>query len=132
MVLVFLAVLVIMALTLFDILSREPALIRLPRVLWVVLVLLLPLIGAALWYLIGRRREPAGTPRTIVVRESPANSPAAGGPGAHRSGAPLSTEQQLAALEREIEQDRQARRIAELEAELRRRRSADPDPGTAS
>lgn len=136
MVLLFLAVLIIMALTLFDILSRDPALIRLPRLLWVVLVILLPLIGVPLWFLVGRRREPAGAPRTIVVHESPAPGAASGAPtgaaGARRPGAPLSTEEQLAALEREIEQDRQARRIAELEAELRRRRATDPDPGTAS
>lgn len=132
MVLVFLAVLVIMALTLFDILSRDAALIRLPRALWAILVVLLPLIGVPLWFLVGRRRQPAGAPRTIVVHESPAPAPETGGTGSRRDAAPLSTEEQLAALEREIEEDRRARRIAELEAELRRRRTTDPDPGPAS
>ncbi|GIT81627.1 hypothetical protein LLS1_32960 [Leifsonia sp. LS1] len=119
MLLVFLAVLVIMAVTLFDILSRDPALVRLPKPLWAILVILFPLIGSALWFLLGRRAAPASPgARTIVVREATRSTPA--------SEQPLSTEEQLAALEREIAEDQRSRRIAELEAELRRRR-AEPD-----
>lgn len=138
MVLVFLAVLVITAMSLYDILSRDPALVRLaPKAVWLFLVIVLPLIGAGLWFLIGRRPEPADggtaegrTGRTVVVRESPTASPAAppAAPTPRRPGAPLSTEEQLAALEREIEEDRIARRIAELETELRRRRGDDGEP----
>ncbi|UAJ78572.1 PLDc_N domain-containing protein [Leifsonia sp. ZF2019] len=119
MLLVFLAVLVIMAVTLFDILSRDPALVRLPKPLWAILVILFPLIGSALWFLLGRRTAPASPgARTIVIREATRSTPA--------SEQPLSTEEQLAALEREIAEDQRSRRIAELEAELRRRR-AEPD-----
>lgn len=127
MVLVFLAVLVITAVSLVDILSRDPALVRLaPRAVWAIAVILLPLAGSGLWFLIGRRPEPRSGPRTLVVREQPAAPSAAptGAPAPHAPGRPLSTEEQLAALEREIEEDRAARRIAELESELRRRRAA--------
>ncbi|ERK72521.1 hypothetical protein N136_01112, partial [Leifsonia aquatica ATCC 14665] len=57
---------------------------------------------------------------------TPAAPPAP--PAPHRTGGRLSTEEQLAALEREIEEDRIARRIAELEVELRRRRGDDGEP----
>lgn len=130
MVLVFLTVLVITAMSLYDILSRDPALVRLaPKAVWLILVLLLPLIGPGLWFLIGRRPDPAEQ-RTVVVRENPSRPPAAPSapaapPAPHRTGGRLSTEEQLAALEREIEEDRIARRIAELETELRRRRTGD-------
>lgn len=133
MVLVFLTVLVITAMSLYDILSRDPELVRFaPKAVWLILVLLLPLIGPGLWYLIGRRPDPAEQ-RTVVVREAPARPPAAPSappaPSAPRNTAGrLSTEEQLAALEREIEEDRIARRIAELETELRRRRGDDGEP----
>lgn len=129
--LVLLAVLIIVAMTLFDILSRDPALVRLlPKAVWAILTVLLPLIGSVLWFVVGRRADPAAGPRTIVVREPPAPSrtpaPSPASPaGPVRRDGPLSTEEQLAALEREIEEDRVARRIAELETELRRRRTSD-------
>ncbi|MBB2969420.1 PLDc N-terminal domain-containing protein [Leifsonia aquatica] len=136
MVLVFLTVLVITAMSLYDILSRDPELVRFaPKAVWLILVLLLPLIGPGLWFLLGRRPDPAEQ-RTVVVRETPARPPAAPAtpaappapPAPHRTGGRLSTEEQLAALEREIEEDRIARRIAELEVELRRRRGDDGEP----
>jgi hypothetical protein len=129
MLLVFLAVLIITGLTLFDILSRDPALVRLlPKPFWAILVILLPLIGVILWFAVGRRPEPATTQRTIIVHESVAPAAPAAAP---RPSGPLSTEEQLAALEREIEEDHRARRIAELEAELRRRRTDGDTPAEA-
>jgi hypothetical protein len=122
MLLVFLAVLVIMAVTLFDILSRDPALVRLPKPLWAIVVILFPLVGSALWFLLGRRTAPKSGARAVVVREATLSTQ----PTPHRDpNRPLSTEEQLAALEREIEEDRRSRHIAELEAELRRRRAGD-------
>ncbi len=122
-----LAVLIIVAMTLFDILSRDPALVRLlPKAAWAILTILLPLIGTVLWFAIGRRPEPASARRTIVVRESSPATPAP--PTPHRAPGVLSTEEQLAALELEIEEDRRSRRIAELEAELRRRTDGDGEP----
>ncbi|MFF2053234.1 PLD nuclease N-terminal domain-containing protein [Leifsonia sp. NPDC058194] len=120
MVLMFLAMLVIMAMALFDILSRDPALVRLPKPLWAIVVIVFPLIGSALWFLIGRRAAPKAEARTIVVREA---APSAQPAPVRDPNRPLSTEEQLAALEREIEEDRRSRHIAELEAELRRRRA---------
>ena len=104
---------------------------HLPKVVWVLIVLLLPLVGSILWFTVGRehsaraprrtrtggsRRTGASSPGTVVVHEA---APRPASPGA-----PPSTEEQLAALEREITDDR----IRELEAELRRRRTEPETP----
>lgn len=117
-----LLILVFFVVALIDIILRDSSQVKhLPKVAWIFIVILLPLIGGVLWFAVGREYSGAGhsgagyrRPRgPYVVREQAA--PAA---------RPLSTEEQLAALEREIEDDR----IRQLEAELRTRRDLDPDP----
>ncbi|AGW40839.1 hypothetical protein O159_06600 [Leifsonia xyli subsp. cynodontis DSM 46306] len=102
---------------LIDIILRTGDQIRhLPKLAWIVVVLLLPLIGSVLWFGLGRERSgmraprPVRPQRTVIVRES-----------APMPGAPT-TEEQLEALEREIAADR----IRQLEAELRQRRGRSP------
>lgn len=100
---------------LIDILLSKPEQIRyLPKTAWIVIVIVLPLLGSILWYALGRapraarQPRPARTgrqPRTIIVHES---APVSRTP---------STEEQLAAVEREIADDR----IRRLEDELRQR-----------
>jgi hypothetical protein len=91
-----------------DIVLRDDGQIKhMPKLVWLLLVILLPLVGVVLWFAIGR--------------EYPERAPRASRP-AHRAAAPApapmhdtrTTEQQLADLEREIEEER-------LRAELRRR-----------
>ncbi|AXH34614.1 hypothetical protein DVJ78_03545 [Humibacter sp. BT305] len=89
---------------LVDIIRRDEGQIKhLPKVVWVLLVVFLPLIGTVLWFTIGREydRRPTenvsfGDPRRW--HREPPPSPAAGPARDTRS-----TEEQLAELEREIE-----------------------------
>ncbi|KHK98998.1 hypothetical protein LK09_06000 [Microbacterium mangrovi] len=115
--------LLILAATIFaivDIVLRdEDAIKHLPKIAWLFLVILIPVLGTILWFTLGREwpeRAPRPQPR-------PASAPVV--PPAARAGAagdPRSTEQQLADLEREIEEDR-------LRAELARRRRDQKDAG---
>lgn len=112
-----LLILVFFVVALIDIILRDSSQVKhLPKVAWIFIVILLPLIGGILWFAVGREyagaayRRPRGT---FVVREEPAVAPR-----------PSSTEEQLAALEREIADDR----IRRMEAELRNRRDPDPRP----
>jgi hypothetical protein len=95
-----------------DIVLRDDGQIKhMPKLVWLLLVILLPLVGVVLWFAIGR--------------EYPERAPRAPRP-AHRDAPPApapmrdvrTTEQQLADLEREIEEER-------LRAELRRRTGGD-------
>jgi len=108
------------------ILRRQDQVKHLPKVAWVFIVILLPLVGSILWFAVGREYEPSTHRRTLrmptVGRPSTTASPVEY--GARRGTEPLSTEAQLAALEREIEQAERDQRIRELEQELRRRNDA--------
>ena len=43
-----------------------------PKVVWVILIVLLPLIGAVLWFTVGKeRRDGGGEPRTIAPDDDP-------------------------------------------------------------
>lgn len=131
----------LLAMTLFvfalvDIILRPGDEVRhLPKLAWVFIVILLPLIGSVLWFAVGREYAPrpdgagrAGRtartsrpsrpahPNTVVVRESPGDR--------IQHGRPLTTEEQLAAVDREIEFHQRQERIRQLEEEVRRRRDA--------
>lgn len=103
----------VMVFSLVDIIRRDDFQVKhLPKTMWIIIVILLPIIGSVLWFTLGRvypedgprMPRPAARPRT-----QPAPAPA---PIRHDV---RTTEQQLAELEREIEEDR-------LRAELARRR----------
>ena len=104
----------VMIAALVDIITRDEGQIKhLPKIVWVLLVVFLPLVGTVLWFLIGRDydRRPAesvsfGDPRRWN-RETP--TPPAAGPARDTR----STEEQLAELEREIEHYNQQRRPAQ-------------------
>lgn len=98
---------------LVDIITSEQGRIRhLDRTLWLLIVILLPLVGSILWFVIGRERPQAvdrgtfGDPRR---REEQVPMPSS------------STERELEALEREIRAHENEDRIRRLEAELRAR-----------
>lgn len=94
------------------IMRRDDQIKHLPKIMWVFIVILLPLVGAILWFAIGREYESA--PRPQRVRRPAHNS--------HHSPTPYasSTEAQLAALEHEIELAARDKRIRELEEQMRR------------
>ncbi|WP_345542904.1 PLD nuclease N-terminal domain-containing protein [Microbacterium jejuense] len=111
-VLISLVFLAIMIAALVDIIRRDEAQLRyLPKMGWVIVVILLPLIGTLLWFTIGRV-YPEDRPRGVRAPRPAAAAPSPAMPRDTRT-----TEQQLADLEREIEEDR-------LRAELDRRRRA--------
>jgi hypothetical protein len=115
-----LLIFVLVLVALVDIIIRADGQVKyLPKVVWVLLVVFLPLIGSALWFAIGREYAPAvdrgpfGDPRRREPRPSGHGLP---------SGRPKSTEEQLAELEDEIERYETEARISQLEAELKRKR----------
>lgn len=100
------------AAALVDIIVRDESKVRhLPKFVWMLLVILLPVVGSIVWFSVGHdwsatlaRVEQPPRPRTAAaqpVRDD------------------RSTEEQLAELEREIEE---YERIRTLEAELEERR----------
>jgi hypothetical protein len=98
------------------ILRRDDQVKHLPKIVWVLLVVFLPLIGSILWFTIGREySQPIdlgtfGDPRRRERAARPSASAAA--PRAK------TTEEELADLDREIEFYEQQARIRRLEAEL--------------
>lgn len=114
-----LAVVVLMIVALIDAITRRDDQVKhLPKFAWVIFIVLLPLIGSVLWFAIGREWEssrPAmsfGDPRRWSRdADAPASAPA------HRPADTRSTQEQLDALDREME-------IAALEEQIRRRKAA--------
>ena len=117
-----LLVVVGMVFAIVDIIMRDQSQVKhLPKTMWLILVILLPLLGTILWFAIGREwpeRQSAPRPPQFAPWASEPPAP----PTAPRDA--RSTEQQLADLEREIEEDR-------LRAELARRRAQQGDGGQA-
>ncbi|MEH3088388.1 MAG: PLD nuclease N-terminal domain-containing protein [Microbacterium arborescens] len=117
-------VLTIMIAALIDAITRRDDQVKhLPKFAWVLFIVFLPLIGSVLWFTLGREWDTS--PREAMSFGDPrrwskdAEAPAA--PAAQRTDH-RTTAQQLADLEREIE-------IAQLEAEIRRRRGQAPEAG---
>ncbi|MEN0083282.1 MAG: PLDc N-terminal domain-containing protein [Leifsonia sp.] len=101
--------------TIVDVSLRDRSRVRrLPKPAWLLVVILLPLIGSALWFTLGRGRGAA--PAAPVASEPPAS--------ATQAAPATETQAQLDALEREIEEAGRAERIRRLEQELERRRGS--------
>lgn len=97
-----LLVIALMIGALVDIITREDSQVRfLPKMAWIIIVILLPLIGSLLWFAIGREYSDAGLrmPRMARRVQHP-SPPAAPSPPADTR----TTEQQIADLDREIEE----------------------------
>ncbi len=97
---------------LIDIITRRDGQVKhLPKAFWIILVIIVPLAGSVIWFLVGREYEREGIrlPRPRERKTEPA-SPAASRPTDTRS-----TEQQIADLDREIEEWR-------LRAEIEKRK----------
>ncbi|MBM7831607.1 hypothetical protein JOE59_002312 [Agromyces cerinus] len=111
-----------MVIALIDIIMRDDWQVRhLPKFGWILLVILLPLIGTLLWFMLGR--EYGGTSATEGIGSLLAQRGTQGlRAQLPQTPQPSTTEQQLADLDREIEY---YQRRAELE---RLKRDADGDP----
>lgn len=112
--LISLVVLAGMIFALVDIITRDQSLVKhMPKTVWIFVVILMPFLGTVLWFAIGReypRREVTRPPQFAPWATEPPAPPV-------RPRDARSTEQQLADLEREIEEER-------LRAELARRRES--------
>jgi hypothetical protein len=113
--------LLIVALLIFalvDLITSDNSQVKhLPKSMWVFVILLLPLVGSLVWLLAGKDRSP--------VSEGWGSF---GDPNQKRESAPKSTtEDELDALDREIEFHEKQDKIKRLEAELEKRRRHDPN-----
>ena len=121
-----LILLALMIVTLIDVITRDESQVRyLPRLVWILLVVLVPLVGAIIWWAVGREypeggvrlgRERSSRPRKAPRTQAPSAPPVPPRPVDTRT-----TEQQIADLDREIEEWR-------LREELAKRKKADEDP----
>ena len=102
----------------FDVIATEEALVRnLPKVLWLILVILLPSVGAIAWLIMGRPPKAGFRPGDTNYRSSP------------RALGPEDSPEFLSEL------DDRASRLRRWEEDLKRReddlrRREDDDPGT--
>lgn len=100
---------------LIDIITRDDAQVKhLPKMVWIIIVILLPLIGSLLWFAIGREYGDGGIPIPSMRRAERPRTPVVD----VRPAPPVdtrTTEQQIADLDREIEEWR-------LREEVERRR----------
>ncbi|HWU47300.1 MAG TPA: PLDc N-terminal domain-containing protein [Humibacter sp.] len=104
----------VLVVALIDIITREEWQVKhLPKFVWILLVVLVPLLGTVLWFTLGRDYDQSSRPATARQRRT-SQPPAAHAPSRDAR----STEQQLADLEREIEE-------ARLRDEMERRRAAE-------
>jgi len=104
--------LALMIFALADIISGHGGHIKhLDKMTWVIIVIILPLVGSILWFVVGR--EWGGASETLGSFGDARRAEAIG------FGAPSSTEDELAALDREIAFHERAERIRKLEAELK-------------
>ena len=99
--------------SLVDIILRDSSKVKhLPKVVWILIVIFLPLIGSLLWWILGREYDSPRMPTARTQRPS-----AELGYASPRTADTRTTEQQMADLDREIEEWR-------LREELERRRRA--------
>lgn len=120
--------LALMVAALVDIITRGDGQIKhLPKIFWIILVVIIPLVGSILWFAVGREYPESvnlgsfGDPRRREAaldkqREAPRRK---------------TTEEELADLDREIEFHDQKARILRLEQELEKRPER-PESGTAT
>ena len=118
-------IIALMIFALIDVITRDDSQVKfLPKMVWVIIVILLPLIGSALWFGLGREYAGGGIslprmPQRAARRATPQTSAAQTWmpPAETRT-----TEQQIADLDREIEEWELRQQI-----EARKRERGEPD-----
>lgn len=112
---------------LIDIITRNDSQVKyLPKMVWVIIVILLPLIGSALWFTLGREYGGGGISLPRMPQRA-ARQTTQAAPQAQPWSPPeqmRTTEQQIADLDREIEEWR-------LRQEIESRKSERGDADTA-
>ena len=119
-----LLVIALMIGALIDIITRDNVLVKhLPKMVWIIIVILLPLVGSLLWFAIGREYGDAGIPIPRMRRSErpPARADVRPAPPTDTR----TTEQQIADLDREIEEWRLRQEIE------KRRRDGETPTGSA-
>ncbi|MFF1571275.1 PLDc N-terminal domain-containing protein [Leifsonia sp. NPDC058292] len=117
---------------LIDIILRDSSQVKhLPKFGWIIIVILLPLIGSVLWFALGREYASTGAGPFTAAKRPPAHAvdsfarPASdplGVPVREPSRGELSTEAQLAELEREIEFYERKAKVEKLQAEIEQKK----------
>jgi hypothetical protein len=112
---------------LVDVITRDDSQVKyMPKIVWVLLIVFLPLIGSVLWLLVGREYSRPSAGRTLLpVRAKASRASVPTEVASRPGGRPLSTEEQLTALEREIEFHEKQQRIERLQREIEDRRSGE-------
>jgi hypothetical protein len=107
-------ILALMIGALIDLITRDNSQVKhLPKMVWIILVVVLPLIGSVLWFLLGREYGDGGVSLPRMPRRdvrTSTNAPPA--PHYTAPADPRTTEQQIADLDREIEEWRLREEIA--------------------
>ncbi|MEP6478373.1 MAG: PLD nuclease N-terminal domain-containing protein [Rhodoglobus sp.] len=114
---------------LIDVITSDQSQIRyLDKIIWVILIVLVPLVGVIVWFVVGKER--GATSDGVVGRAgrttqpSSFNRPARAEPSPQL---PMSDEDIDAAVEREVEFHERQARIRRLEAEVKARRDEQPN-----
>lgn len=105
---------------LIDIITRDDSGVRfLPKLVWILLVILLPFLGSVLWFALGREYPEGGIamPRMPRTRREPQPPSAPHVPSWTPPADTRTTEQQIADLDREIEEWRLREEIAKRKNE---------------
>lgn len=102
-----LLVIALMIGALIDIITRDDSQVKhLPKMVWIIIVILLPLIGSVLWFALGREYSGGGIaiPRMPRRETRPTNTATTDAPRWVPPAESRTTEQQIADLDREIEE----------------------------
>ncbi|REJ04235.1 PLDc_N domain-containing protein [Microbacterium bovistercoris] len=111
---------------LIDIITRDDSQVKhMPKFVWLLLVVFLPLIGGILWFAVGREYPEGGIRLGRERRERPARREPSAPAAPVRPVDTRSTEQQIADLDREIEEWR-------LREEIAKRKKDGPAAGSGT
>ena len=100
---------------LIDIITRDEWQVRhLPKMVWIIIVILLPLVGSIIWFAVGREygTQNGGGVSFPTRRATSVPAPQ------HNNQRALTTEEQLAELDREIEFFEKKARLQKIQREL--------------
>lgn len=112
---------------LIDVITSDQSQIRyLDKIVWVILIVLVPIVGVVVWFAVGKER---GGSRPVVGRGGPAERTSTFDRPPRAEVVPpaaMSDEEIDAAVEREIEFHERQARIRRLEAEVKAKRDEHP------
>lgn len=108
---------------LIDIITRDDSQVKyLPKMVWIIIVILIPLIGSLLWFALGREYGAGGISVPRMPRRAPRTTTQAPPQTWSAPTDARSTEEQIADLDREIEEWRLRQEID--------KRKGDPSAGS--